>query len=71
LFGAFKHLDDDDKRQLTIELISNEALKTPVAKRLKVFDRTTYRVIQISFFGRLDYSKSASSASLMLGCLGN
>ncbi len=28
LFGAFKHLDDDDKRQLTIELMSNEALKT-------------------------------------------
>ena len=28
MFGAFKHLDDDDKRQLTIELISNEALKT-------------------------------------------
>lgn len=28
LFGAFKHLDDEDKRQLTIELISNEALKT-------------------------------------------
>ena len=33
LFGAFKHLDVDDKRQFTIELISNEALKTPVAKR--------------------------------------
>jgi Fic family protein len=28
LFGAFKHLGEDDKRQLTIELISNEALKT-------------------------------------------
>jgi Fic family protein len=28
LFGAFKHLDDEDKRQLTVELISNEALKT-------------------------------------------
>jgi hypothetical protein len=28
LFGAFKHLGDEDKRQLTIELISNEALKT-------------------------------------------
>jgi len=28
LFGAFKHLDEEDKRQLTIELISNEALKT-------------------------------------------
>jgi Fic family protein len=27
-FGAFKHLGEDDKRQLTIELISNEALKT-------------------------------------------
>ena len=27
-FGAFKHLTEDDKRQLTIELISNEALKT-------------------------------------------
>jgi Fic family protein len=27
-FGAFKHLDEDDKRQLTVELISNEALKT-------------------------------------------
>ncbi|MGZ8161036.1 MAG: Fic family protein [Methylobacter sp.] len=28
LFGAFKHLDEEDKQQLTIELISNEALKT-------------------------------------------
>ena len=28
LFGAFKHLGDEDKRQFTIELISNEALKT-------------------------------------------
>lgn len=28
LFGAFKHLDEENKRQLTIELISNEALKT-------------------------------------------
>ncbi len=28
LFGAFKHLDEDEKSQLTIELISNEALKT-------------------------------------------
>jgi Fic family protein len=28
LFGAFKHLGDEDKRQLTVELISNEALKT-------------------------------------------
>jgi len=27
-FGAFKHLNEDDKRQLTVELISNEALKT-------------------------------------------
>lgn len=27
-FGAFKHLDEEDKRQLTVELISNEALKT-------------------------------------------
>lgn len=28
VFGAFKHLRDEDQRQLTIELISNEALKT-------------------------------------------
>jgi Fic family protein len=28
LFGAFKHLNENDKSQLTIELISNEALKT-------------------------------------------
>jgi Fic family protein len=28
LFGAFKHLDEEDKQQLIIELISNEALKT-------------------------------------------
>ena len=28
LFGAFKHLGDEDKSQLTVELISNEALKT-------------------------------------------
>jgi Fic family protein len=28
LFGAFKHLGDEDKRQLIVELISNEALKT-------------------------------------------
>ena len=28
LFGAFKHLNEEEKRQLTIELISNEALKT-------------------------------------------
>lgn len=27
-FGAFKHLNEDDKSQLTVELISNEALKT-------------------------------------------
>ncbi|NOV30060.1 Fic family protein [Methylomonas sp. ZR1] len=27
-FGAIKHLSEDDKRHLTIELISNEALKT-------------------------------------------
>ncbi len=27
-FGAIKHLSEDDKRQLTIELISNEALKS-------------------------------------------
>lgn len=27
-FGAFKHLGEDGKRQLTIELIRNEALKT-------------------------------------------
>ncbi|MGD0961897.1 MAG: Fic family protein [Methylomonas sp.] len=27
-FGAFKHVGEDDKRQLTVELISNEALKT-------------------------------------------
>lgn len=27
-FGAIKHLSKDDRRQLTIELISNEALKT-------------------------------------------
>ena len=28
LFGAFKHLSDSEKSQLTVELISNEALKT-------------------------------------------
>lgn len=28
LFGAFKHLDSDDKTRLTVDLISNEALKT-------------------------------------------
>ncbi len=28
LFGAFKHLNEEEKLQLTIELISNEALKT-------------------------------------------
>jgi hypothetical protein len=28
LFGVFKHLNEEDKQQLTIELISNEALKT-------------------------------------------
>ncbi len=28
LFGAFKHLNEEEKQQLTIELISNEALKT-------------------------------------------
>ncbi len=28
LFGAFKHLNEEEKHQLTIELISNEALKT-------------------------------------------
>jgi Fic family protein len=28
LFGAFRHLDEHEKSQLTIELISNEALKT-------------------------------------------
>jgi Fic family protein len=28
LFGAFKHLDDDEKSQLTVDLISNEALKS-------------------------------------------
>jgi Fic family protein len=28
LFGAFKHLNEKEKQQLTIELISNEALKT-------------------------------------------
>lgn len=28
LFGAFSHLDDDETAQLTVELISNEALKT-------------------------------------------
>jgi Fic family protein len=28
LFGAFKYLDDKEKSQLTVELISNEALKT-------------------------------------------
>ncbi len=28
LFGAFKHLGDDEKTQLTIDLISDEALKT-------------------------------------------
>ena len=28
LFGAFKHLDEEEKSQLTVELISNEALKT-------------------------------------------
>ncbi|MEC4747278.1 DUF4172 domain-containing protein [Methylomicrobium sp. Wu6] len=27
-FGAFKHLDEEDKQQLTVELISNEVLKT-------------------------------------------
>jgi Fic family protein len=27
-FGAFKHVSEDDKRLLTVELISNEALKT-------------------------------------------
>lgn len=27
-FGAFKHLSEQDKQQLTVELISNEALKT-------------------------------------------
>lgn len=28
LFGAYKHLGEEDKSQLTVELISNEALKT-------------------------------------------
>lgn len=28
LFGAFKHLEEDDKARLTVDLISNEALKT-------------------------------------------
>jgi hypothetical protein len=28
LFGAFKYIGEEDKRLLTIELISNEALKT-------------------------------------------
>ncbi len=28
LFGAFKHLNEEEKQQLTIEIISNEALKT-------------------------------------------
>ena len=27
-FGAFKHVSEDDKPLLTVELISNEALKT-------------------------------------------
>lgn len=27
-FDAFKHLDEEDKQQLTAELIGNEALKT-------------------------------------------
>jgi Fic family protein len=27
-FGAFKHLNEEDKQRLTVELISNEALKT-------------------------------------------
>ena len=47
-FGAFKHLGEDDKRQLTIELISNEA-----TCRLLATPGTPPRQYQVSSWGKM------------------
>ena len=61
LFGAFKHLDDDDKRQLTIELISNEALKTSAIEG-EYLDRDSLQSSIQRQFGLITDNRKISAA---------
>jgi len=61
LFGAFKHLGDEDKRQLTIELISNEALKTSAIEG-EFLDRDSLQSSIRRQFGLVTDNRKVSAA---------
>jgi len=61
LFGAFKHLGDEDKRQLTIELISNEALKTSAIEG-EYLDRDSLQSSIRRQFGLVTDNRKVSAA---------
>lgn len=61
LFGAFKHLGDEEKRQLTIELISNEALKTSEIEG-EYLDRESLQSSICRQFGLVTDNRKVSAA---------
>ncbi|MDI1277345.1 Fic family protein [Methylobacter sp.] len=61
LFGAFKHLNEEDKRQLTIELISNEALKTSAIEG-QYLDRDSLQSSICRQFGLIADNRKVSPA---------
>ncbi|KJV07444.1 Fic family protein, partial [Methylocucumis oryzae] len=61
LFGAFKHLADEDKQQLIIELISNEALKTSAIEG-EYLDRDSLQSSILRQFGLVSDNRKISAA---------
>jgi Fic family protein len=60
-FGAFKHLNEEDKQQLTVELISNEALKTSEIEG-EYLDRDSLQSSIRRQFGLIDDNRKISPA---------
>lgn len=63
--GAFKHLNDDDKRQLTIELISNDALKTSAIEG-EYLDRGSLQSSIQRQFGLISDNRKISAAEQVM-----
>lgn len=61
LFGAFKHLADEDKQQLIIELISNEALKTSAIEG-EYLDRDSLQSSILRQFGLVSDNRKIPAA---------
>lgn len=66
LFGAFKHLDEQDKQLLTIELISNEALKTSAIEG-EYLDRDSLQSSIRRQFGLIADNRKISPAEQGIG----